>query len=310
MGSILSRTIFISLFLFLSVHTAFGADEDLERLRQIEDSMVIYGDSLIFGSTMEVRAEHAYRIVGLIKETVTIPGAYNYPFDSVQSFSVLRSPDNAFRLWSIKVIMGKGTYHYIGAVETAPKKKKPSMLIPLIDGSIAMDKPEELVCESDNWYGAFYYRIVPKKVKRKTYYMLFGWDGNNFFSTKKVVDVLQIDRKGNVTLGAPIFYQQTDSGLFVKNRFIIEFKKGCGAILNYEPELDMIMYDHLITLNPLTEGMFWTYVPDGSYESFEWDKKKRIWIYNDKVFNQTFETPPNLGPSPRNPRPDVLPPRE
>jgi hypothetical protein len=51
----------------------------------------------------------------------------------------------------------------------------------------------------------------------------------------------------------------------------------------------MITFDHLIPQDPSTEGIYYTYVPDGSYEAFQWKHGK--WNYISSVFNSTMKEP-------------------
>ena len=58
------------------------------------------------------------------------------------------------------------------------------------------------------------------------------------------------------------------------------------TVLNYDAELDMIVYDHLIseTEEPNKPD---TFIPDGDYEGFKW--KDGQWLHVDKVFNFKLE---------------------
>ena len=64
------------------------------------------------------------------------------------------------------------------------------MLFSLTDKSADIKNPENTVGEASKWYGMLYYKIVPVKIKRKKYYTLLGWDGNDKITAKKIIDVL------------------------------------------------------------------------------------------------------------------------
>ena len=55
------------------------------------------------------------------------------------------------------------------------------------------------------------------------------------------------------------------------------------AFVNYIPEMDLILMDHLISENNDSANK-WTYVPDGDQEGFRWEKGK--WVHINKVFTQ------------------------
>ena len=65
-------------------------------------------------------------------------------------------------------------------------------------------------------------------------------------------------------------------------RFSIEYKKEARTYVNYEPELKLILFDHLISETEEPE-FAWTFVPDGDYEGFKWQNGQ--WVHVDKVFN-------------------------
>ncbi|HRI21495.1 MAG TPA: hypothetical protein PLA68_11105, partial [Panacibacter sp.] len=63
--------------------------------------------------------------------------------------------------------------------------------------------------------------------------------------------------------------------------FCLEYKKDARARLVYDPEMNIIIFDHLISeVNDL--GKKFTLIPDGDYEGFKWTNGK--WVHIDKVF--------------------------
>ncbi len=74
----------------------------------------------------------------------------------------------------------------------------------------------------------------------------------------------------------------------------MEFKKDAGARLAYDEDMDMIIFEHLVseTNEPKKK---WTLVGDGDYEGFKWEDGK--WQHVVKVFNQV--TPDGEAPVPK-----------
>ena len=52
--------------------------------------------------------------------------------------------------------------------------------------------------------------------------------------------------------------------------------------MNYDPDLDMIVFDHLISETDEPEKKN-TYIPDGTYEGFKWQNGQ--WLHVDKIFD-------------------------
>ena len=121
-------------------------------------------------------------------------------------------------------------------------------------------------------------------MKSGKYYLLFGFDQNNPRSNRKLVDVLSFDKKGNPVFGAPIFNYPNEKGEEkILTRFMIEYKKDAEAKLNFDTDYGMIIFDHLVPETPSSKGLYFTYIPDGTYEGFK--QKGSKWIYVSKVFD-------------------------
>jgi hypothetical protein len=114
-----------------------------------------------------------------------------------------------------------------------------------------------------------------------------GYDENSIRSTKKRIEVLSFDGKGNPVFGGPFFTFDKDTVRKpVQTRYSIEYKKNGNARIVYDDELDMIIYDHLISESNEPAKKY-TYIPDGDYEGFKWVNGK--WQHIEKVFNQKLE---------------------
>ena len=55
---------------------------------------------------------------------------------------------------------------------------------PLYDESDFASVPTDEVRNNKNWIGAIYYQVTMKEYKGRKYYTLFGFDDNDFVSTK------------------------------------------------------------------------------------------------------------------------------
>ena len=274
-----------------SVSTFSQTSEDLKNLQQLqayEDTLLEIGTTLVTDSIYEVREAACVQFIPTLVKALKTPGSFHYPFDKLQTVSILNSPDEKFRIFTFQMTLWDNTYRYYGAIQYNTEQLK---LTPLIDMSLFLGDAMDTVVGNKSWYGALYYNIIEKKRKGKKHYLLFGWDGNDRFSTKKLVDVLHFEGE-EVRFGAPIF-QVGDS---VITRYIIQFKKEAQASINYDEEHKMILFDHLIPEHPGSEGIKMTYVPDGSYEGFKY--KKGVWLHTEKAFEQQITVPPDNTPQP------------
>jgi hypothetical protein len=135
--------------------------------------------------------------------------------------------------------------------------------------------------------GAVYYNIIKTQHNGKSFYTLFGFDDNNVRSTKKWIEVLTFNEKGQPQFGGPFFSFEKDSiKRPMQYRHFIEYKKEASTLVNYVEDEGMILVDHLISETEEDDKPY-TRVPDGDYEGFKWQNGK--WVHIDKVFNFKLE---------------------
>jgi hypothetical protein len=95
--------------------------------------------------------------------------------------------------------------------------------------------------------------------------------------------VLTFNEKGEPVFGGPYISFREDS---VKKptqfRFNIEYKKEAATTFNYDPEKDMIVFDHLMPEGDEPERKD-SYIPDGDFEGFKW--KDGQWVHIEKIFH-------------------------
>lgn len=231
-----------------------------------------YADKMPINQELQVEFEKA------LSQT----NSFNFEFDSLKKdISILKSSDNKLRIicWDIK--KDDGTYIYYGFIQykhTSKKPKKESVLLfPLIDYSTEIKNPDNHISDNKKWLGMWYYNIITKKHKSKTYYTLLAWDGNDKFSQKKIIDILTFDNAGNPKFGNDIFV----FGKKFPKRVILEYSQDCTMSLKYNAKKDSIFFDHLAPSNPSLQGQFQYYCPDMSYDGFGFKKGK--WYYKADV---------------------------
>ena len=150
-------------------------------------------------------------------------------------------------------------------------------LYPLIDKSAEIKNPDNAITDNKKWFGMWYYKIIPSKTKTRTYYTLLGWDGNDKYSQKKIIDVLSFDNNGVPHFGADIFNFQKK----YPKRIIFEYSATCNLSLKYSNQKDSIVFGHLAPIEPQLEGQYQYYCSDMSNDGFGFKKGK--WNYGADV---------------------------
>ena len=259
---------------------------DRKQLIKKEDSLRLFADSMINAESPAVRFRSDSNFVRGLVRALRVKNSFNYPFDSLRTISRLYSPDSSFRIftWQMKkdeyVLLQKGAIQ----MKTGDGSLK---LYPLFDASMFTGKPHDSVRTRNNWIGAIYYRIIMKEHNGKKYYTLLGFDDFSVSSNKKWMEVLSFNANGEPIFGGPFFSFKEDSVKKpVQSRFAIEYKKEAGTVFNYNPELDMIVFDHLISETDQPEKKD-TYIPDGDFEGFKWVNGQ--WVHVYKIFDFKLE---------------------
>ncbi len=277
----------IFLFAAVTVNAQRINKIDLAHLHTIEDTLAPYANQMIFDSFAENRFWADSVFTRTLVRALKTPYSFYYPFDSAITVSIQYAPDSSFRVFTWELERDEAYFRQHGAIQmnTADGSLK---LFPLIDKSDVAENPTDTVRDNLSWIGALYYGMVMKEYKGKKYYTLLGFDDNDFVSTKKWIDVLTFDNKGRPQFGGRFFDYVEDSIKPAQPayRFCLEYKKDAKARMMYDPEMDMIIFDHLISESNEVSKKF-TLIPDGDYEGFKWTNGK--WVHIEKVFNQKLQ---------------------
>ncbi len=296
MKTILFSIIFLQLTILSSAQIISPADERLLALK--EDSLKYLSVKIIQGMNASDRFLADSQFTRTLVRALKTSHSFYYPFDSLETISKLYAPDSSFRIYTWQMVINDNIVRQHGAIQM--KTYDGSLkLFGLIDKSDVTTKLEDTVGGPKGWIGAVYYKIILKKSGNQPYYTLLGYDENNINTNRKIIEVL--DFTGDEPVFGGRYFSFEDDSIFKssRSRFILEYKKSAGARLTYDADLDMIIYEHLISESN-EPNKKWTLVGDGDYEGFKWKGGK--WVHIEKVFNVI--TPLNQEPVP-NPIRDV-----
>ncbi len=210
-----------------------------------------------------------------LKKVVENPSSFNYNFDSLQTISILQS--EAIKIYNWAVPLSEGNYLYFAYLQI--KQGKDSYkTIELIDKSESLTKVENKILTPKTWYGALYYKVIENKKIGKNTYTLLGWDGNNMLTNKKIIDVITVDSKGYVKIGAPIFKTKRKT----KKRMIFEYSENAVMSLKFHKNSNQIIFDFLVPTSSKLKGIYEYYGPAlNRFDALKADKKK--WVYQEDI---------------------------
>jgi len=251
-----------------------------------EDTLKRLSKDLIVDSLQERRMRSDSSFIRALVRSLQVKNSFFYPFDSVKGISKLYAPDSSFRIFTWNLSYDEYYSRQRGAIQM--KTKDGSLkLIPLRDVSEFTADPMDSVRNKSNWIGAVYYRVIQTKYNNKNFYTLFGYDANSAMTNKKWIEVMTFNDNNEPVFGGKYFsFEQDSAKKPTQFRFNIEYKKAASTTVNYDDELKIVLYDHLISETDEPEKPF-TFVPDGDYEGFKWEKGK--WVHIDKVFTYKLQ---------------------
>ncbi len=279
--------------------------EAIEKLKLHEDTLALLGHAAVNDSLEQVRFGACRQLIQGLVRALKIENSYQYPFSRLKTLSILAPPDSSFRIFTWQLFVNDSTYRYFGAIQM---NQRELLLHRLLDRSEDMGRvPTHETLTPDRWFGALYYNLIPFDTKSGKQYLLFGYDGYEFYNKRKIVDVLRFDEKGKPLFGSTVFVRDKPLPNGPEQRLVLEYSAEAKVKCNWDEQYQMILFDHLITM-PSPFGMGFTAVPDGSYDGLKFEKGN--WKFVEKVFNDVMEEAPRpepvLGvPAPKGPAKDV-----
>ena len=286
----MKKPIILFFFVFLAA-AAYGQAQkitpaDIKLLRKKEDSLKLLMKNLYLDSLTAGRMRSDSAFIRTLVRSLQVKNSFYFAFDSLQGVSKIYAPDSTFKIFTWQLDFDGMYVRQRGAIQfnTPDGSLK---LVPLRDYSEFADNAMDSVRGKDTWIGAVYYNMIQTKYNGKNYYTLFGFDENGVRSNKKWIEVMTFDNRNQPVFGGPFFSFEKDSAKKdTRYRFAIEYKKDASTTMNYDPELDMILVDHLVSESEEPDNP-WTLIPDGDYEGFKWGNGK--WVHVDKVFDQKLK---------------------
>jgi len=279
-------SIIFCLAFVLQVDAQKISKDDTRILIEKQDSLAKLGLTLVEAQEAGDRFRADSLFTRVLVRSLKVKNSFYFNFDSLVTISRIYSPDSTFKLFTWQVSKDENTHRRHGAIQmrTADGNLR---LFPLVDRGFIIENQQDTVTNNEWWIGSIYYKIIKKEHLGKAFYTLLGYDENTIRSTKKRMEVMQFNESGIPVFGGNFFSFAKDT-IPKKNqsRFWIEYKKdGNGRVL-YDEDLDIIIYDHLIseTNEPAKK---YTYIPDGDYEAFKWVNGQ--WQHIEKLFTSKLK---------------------
>ena len=248
----------------------------LKHLQLLDDSLGATAERILdeLNPAERLRADSLF--TRMLVRGMLVPYSFYFPFDSLLTAPVLYPEDSTFRIITWHYSLNDADYRQKGVLQINTHDGSPKFF-PLFDVSEYTDAPQDSVRDNRNWIGAIYYKIVTTTRQNEKIYALFGYDENNSITTRKWIEPLTFNEKDEPVFGGD-YFRIPYSATYTENsrRYLMEYKTGSRARLNFDDEDGMVIMDHLISESNEPDRRY-TLVPGGDYSGLKWEKD--AWIY-------------------------------
>lgn len=277
-----------SLFVFLlfslkSQAQTFEMDSIyFDSIQNIEYQLEGLSNRIIAGEDENMRMTSCYYFIQTLKKALLVPQSFHYDFKMLKTISILKPPDESFRIFTWNLLLDSNKYKYFGVIQMAESDSL--VIYGLYDSSQQLKKPQYETCNNRHWYGALYYAMNEYGKKKDKYYVLLGWNGGDYNKNEKLIDVLWFDEDNKPQFGKPIFIFDTDT----LSRILLPYSEKAAIICRFEGNKDRIVFSNVQPPSPILKGKYEYYLPDGTYDFLQ--EKKGYWtryhlFFKDKAKN-------------------------
>jgi len=268
----------ICLFLFTLISlTSFAQKGNNTLIAEYEDTLKVMAHTIMNAETEAEKRLANTAFISNLTEVLQYEKSFKFPFDSLVTIARLSPPDASFRIFNWLLKKDNGAYEYFGIVHYHNKKRKRYEIITLMDNSANIRNPEHADLDATNWYGGLYYQIAYIKKAGRKFYTLLSWDGNDGYSTKKIIDAMYFSGKNKIKFGLPIFKQNKKES---QKRVILEYDSKTSISVKYHSKEEKIVFNHLVPPNKDLEGLEEYYIPEGTFNAYQY-KRGKWWLQQD-----------------------------
>ncbi len=268
---------FLSVLIFIS-SAVFCQNDDLR------DNLKFYADVMVNSAEASSRNRAVIEFNSIFKTYIQHNNLFESDLGFIKWISVLEPDDKTFKLLSWQVELENFDFQYNGYIIYPD-----GSYIHLQENQYPSNQLDAMVLHAESWYGALYYNILKIDDNK---YVIFGFNGDSKWENQKIADVLSFE--GNKPIfGMEIFEDKNSNGTYI-NRLVLNYSSDATCNLNYNPGLKMVIHDHLLQRIGRLEGQGPVFLPDGTYEGYEFVDNK--WKYREKIYDHIYDDAPRPKP--------------
>lgn len=211
-----------------------------------------------------------------LAQILSNPESFYYTFPQLKNIGRISSTDGQLNIFSWNIPESGGFNSYYCILQYSPKRSDMVYVYPLHEAMNKLEKDNQINSDTNAWVSSLYYEIVTTKYKGQVFYTLLGFHFNDILSNFKLVDILSFDNNRPYFPSRMFLYEGK-----VLNRIVFEYNERVQMTLEYNPTMEMIIFDHLSPSRPSLEGNYQFYGPDFSYDALRFEDG--IWKHRSDV---------------------------
>jgi hypothetical protein len=276
------KNIFLFLFAGLMLKGINSRAQESDYFIQMEDSLKILSFKIVEPIHDFERLSVNNDFKDLFLKVLEKEGSFDYPFDSLSNVSLLKAPDNSFRIITWYVPLPESSFEYFGFFQVKDERRGDVVIYPLMN---VEREPDDLLYQQfspESWYGAYYYQLIHNRHEREDYYTLLGWRSDNLLTRKRVIEPIRTAARGKPVFGIPQFTYENNR----YRRVVFEYSAKVSMSVIYDRQLlkgsrrpkNMIVFDRLMPTHPQLKGHYQFYFPETNvFDAFVFENGR--WVY-------------------------------
>lgn len=243
----------------------------------VEDTLLNMFRDLYRQDQDEVKKSMNRDIIDYFSRILEEGASFDYAFDSLDMIGRLTAPDKSFRIITWNIPLEGFAHEYHGLIQLSERSSADCRVFRLNNGTPLRKQILKESFSHEEWPGALYYEVHRNKSAGTVFYTLMGFNFKDRFSDMKVLETLYFDESGEPVFGMPVFKNEEE----VLNRVLFEYSGEVVFNLRFNPDMKMIIFDHLAPIEPELAGHPRFYAPDFSYDGFRF--RRGHWVYQAEL---------------------------
>lgn len=259
----MKMSIFVGLFFVLPMSAQPQIDSTITALQ-------VMGRQILEHPEATVRDSLNQRFKSELRAFLGQEGVFQRDLSRINNMMQLVGPKERFAVftWQCPDADYKYTRHGLIAVETRSEIK----VIPLTDAMDELGDWTSVYGKPERWPGAIYYQMVPFPDDKEKFLLLGFAPGEPL--NQKIIEVLEIDKRGRVRFGAKVFRVEKWMDRILKKaplRLILKYNAKYSTSVRWNEKNEMVIMDHLAPPDVKMKGLYIMYGPDFTYDGLYYE---------------------------------------